>query len=206
MAAIFGAKIEIPGQMMKTTALAALSLALLVSGASGQDSGKAEMFAGYSLMRSGTLDGLGVYEFTGFDVDGTYYFLHKGGLAAGLTAEISYYRKDVSSRFPGGALREYGLMFGPRCKVRIGRVEPFIHGLAGYTNDFANGPGLANTSGNEFSMKAGGGLDVPVSKHFAVRAGELNFYFYTGWVPPFGGPNWAHIKNFTYSTGIVVKF
>jgi len=191
---------------MKTIALVALTLALLVSGACAQDYSKGEVFTGYSLMHSGTLDGLGDYEFTGFDFDATYYFLHNGGLTAGLTAEISYYRKDVSSRFPGGALRQYGLMFGPRCKFHKGRMEPFIHGLFGYTNDFADGPGLANTSGNEFSLKLGGGLDVSVSKHFSVRAGELNFYYYTGWVPPFGGPNWAHIMNFTYSTGIVVKF
>jgi len=187
---------------MKTSALVALSLALLVSSAFAQDYSKTEVFVGYSLMHSGTLDGLGPYEFTGFDIDGTYYLLRN----VGLTADIQYYRKDVSSRFPGGALRQFGLMFGPRCKVRKGRMEPFVHALAGFTNDFADGPGLANTSGNEFSMKLGGGLDMSVSKHFAVRVGELNYYYYTGWVPPFGGPNWAHINNFTYSTGIVMKF
>lgn len=197
---------------MKAIALVALSLALFVGSAFAQDSSKGEVFIGYSFMHSGTLDGLGDYEFAGFDVDGAYYFFRNVGLpegltlTAGLTADVQYYRKDVSSRFPGGALREYGLMFGPRCKVRKGRLEPFVHALFGYTNDFADGPGLANTAGNEFSEKIGGGLDVSVSKHFAVRAGELNFYYYTGWVPPFGGPNWAHIKNFTYSTGIVVKF
>ena len=202
MAAIFGAKIEIPGQMMKTIALVALSLALLVSSAFSQDYSKAEVFGGYSIMHSSTLDGLGTYEYAGFDVDATYYFLRN----VGLTADIQYYRKDVSSRFPGGAIREFGLLFGPRLKVRKGRMEPFIHALFGFTNDFANGPGLANTSGDEFSEKVGGGLDVSVSKHFAVRAGEVNYYYYTGWVPPFAGPNWAHIKNLLISTGIVVKF
>lgn len=187
---------------MKTLALVALSLALLASSAFAQDYSKTEVFVGYSFMRSGTLDGLGAYEFAGFDIDGAYYFFRN----VGLIADMQYYRKNVSSRFPGGALREFGLMFGPRCKVRKGRMEPFVHALAGFTNDFADGPGLANTSGNEFSTKLGGGLDVSVSKRFAVRVGELNYYYYTGWVPPFAGPNWAHIHNLTYSAGIVVNF
>ncbi len=71
--------------------------------------------------------------------------------------------QPFSRRRPPGVRLAFGPVSG------FAKAEwPFAHALAGFTNDFADGPGLANTSGNEFSMKLGGGLDLSVSKHFAV--------------------------------------
>jgi hypothetical protein len=54
------------------------------------------------------------------------------------------------------------------------KLEPYVHALfgGGHFSGFVNNNGWAG--------KMGGGLDIVVGKHFAVRAAEIDYYRYRG--------------------------
>lgn len=87
---------------------------------------------------------------------------------------------------------------GPRLAYRgHGRVEPWIHGLIGMEHfRFAQTAGLfgSNTS---LGWMAGGGIDMPMIPHFAIRAGvdvlETRFFSVSQ-------------RNFQASAGLVFNF
>jgi len=64
-----------------------------------------------------------------------------------------------------------------------------------------------------FAMKFGGGVDVGVARHFAVRLGEFNYYMtrfgtsdcLLGPGEPCGINGKGTQNNFTISTGIVIR-
>jgi Outer membrane protein beta-barrel domain len=62
------------------------------------------------------------------------------------------------------------------------RLEPFVHALfgGGHLNGFQTGAG---TSTNGWAGKFGGGLDIVVSKHVAIRVVQVDYYRYHGHLP-----------------------
>lgn len=65
-------------------------------------------------------------------------------------------------------------LFGPRLSFRHGAIKPFAQVLLG---------GVATSSGieqsgwqNHFSMTAGGGIDVRVSRHFSIRPVQAEYF------------------------------
>ena len=94
-------------------------------------------------------------------------------------------------------------MFGPQFKKHSGRFQPFGEALFGaaHSNTFAS---LANTisgvhstssNNNAFAMAFGGGLDIAVNKHLAVRPFQFDY------LPTHFGGAWQN--NFRFSAGIV---
>jgi len=154
---------------------------------------------------------------SGLFVDGTFY----ARKWVGLTADFEYNQKN----FPAGTLHAangvdsnlLSLVFGPRLKAHYGRVEPFAHGLFGFSRVSVKPAttGAVNTSDTAFAMKFGGGVDVAVVRHFAVRLGEFNYYMTrfgtTDCFPsvngaiPCGLNGKGTQNNFTFSTGIVIR-
>jgi len=142
---------------------------------------------------------------SGLFIDGTYYFKKW----VGLTMEFSLNQKT----FPIGELSRtaafdtnlYDITWGPRFKGHYGRVEPFGHGLLGFSRISAK-PAVSNPtnlSDTAFAFKIGGGIDVGLSKHFAARLAEVNYYatrFGTIQINNKGTQN-----NFTVGVGIVVR-
>jgi len=149
----------------------------------------------------------------GFFVDGTYYFTN----LIGLTGDFQYGKKTFSTDdtfIAGDAARAISFHAGPRVKAHMGKFEPFAHALFGFTNLQLNPagsiPGAAAESATNFSLKLGGGLDVAMSPHFAVRVGEFNYY-YTKFQPTdysfgFPGPGLnSHQNNITFGVGVVLR-
>jgi len=92
----------------------------------------------------------------------------------------------------GGNLHTF--MFGPVFALRKAEpVTPFAHVLVGiaYLSDGRSTTGL--------SMAAGGGLDVKVNQHFAVRIVQAD------WLPFRVGPDWVK-KNARVSAGFVWRW
>ena len=89
-------------------------------------------------------------------------------------------------------------LFGPRVNFRSGRVTPFGQVLLGaiWASD-----AIVLGSKTAFGTTAGGGIDVTVSRHFAVRPIQAE-YFLTKF------PDGANDRqdNFRYSAGIVFRF
>ena len=136
----------------------------------------------------------------GFFIDGTYYFAK----IVGLTGDFEYNKKTFNGDIAGNQIRAFSFHGGPRVKARMGRMEPFAHLLFGVSNlDYITTGGVG-TSQNAFSMKLGGGLDVAVVPHFALRLGEFNYY-YTRFPATFTEGTKDSQNNVTFSVGVVIR-
>jgi opacity protein-like surface antigen len=89
-------------------------------------------------------------------------------------------------------------LFGPRVNFHRGRVTPFAQVLLGaiWASD-----AIVLGSKTAFGTTAGGGIDVTVSRHVAVRPIQAE-YFLTKF--PDGANN--RQNNFRYSAGVVFRF
>ncbi len=127
-------------------------------------------------------------------------------LTSSLAAVAQFSAQHASNVNGSGAdltLKSY--LFGARYSWRnSSRFAPFGQALFGGshagTNLSSGGPVLGNTS-NSFALSAGGGLDVSLTRHFAVRAFEAD-YFRTQF------PNGANDRqnNLRLGAGLILKW
>jgi hypothetical protein len=108
-------------------------------------------------------------------------------------------------------------LFGPQLKVRAHHFQPYAHLLFGgahsnvYGNAYqticqhiAGGCTISKSpAADAFAMDFGGGIDIPVAKHFTIRPAEFD-YLLTRFTNPFTGTN--NQNNFRYSAGVVFSF
>lgn len=101
-------------------------------------------------------------------------------------------------------------LFGPQVTIPAKRVRVFGDILFGsaHTNAYANlfqGAGITSLQANNngFAMSFGGGLDLPVTNHFALRPGEFD-YLLTRYEWQSIGIN--NQSNFRYNAGAVFRF
>jgi len=121
-----------------------------------------------------------------------------------------------SATLPAGTYKASGGMFdylfGPQIKYHGHRVQPFAQTLFGgaSSNIWSNvlkDSGISNVTSKRvsgFAMSVGGGVDVNLNKHIALRLGEFD-YLMTRLNPTLlaavGGLN--NQNNYTFSTGVV---
>jgi hypothetical protein len=100
-------------------------------------------------------------------------------------------------------------LFGPRFNWRHSRYTPYVQTLFGGAR-FSNGlnPSATNpvlgTSQNNFAAAFGGGLDITVSNHLAVKPFQVD-YLMTQFSPGSGYPSNV-ANNLRYSAGVVFRF
>lgn len=201
---------------MKRTALVLLVCLLSAAGMLAQDeTPKVTVFGGYSLLRNNGNNG------NGWDGQGTFNF----NRFLGVTADISgNYRTLVSLPIPivtaGVSQHVYTFLAGPTVTGNLGKVSVFGHALfgealagtsAGVSLPIIGGLNTSVTSANAFAMAFGGGLDLNLGRHFAIRPAQLDLvrtYFSptdaltTGFSSSSSGS-----QNFLrYSGGIVLRF
>lgn len=116
-----------------------------------------ELFIGYQYMRVGGSGGINA---NGFNTSATHNF----NRWIGATGDFSGAYKNVG----GANVNSYMYTFGPTFSARSERVTPFVHVLLGGFHLSASAGGFSG-SVNGFAMMIGGGLDVKVSDHFAIR-------------------------------------
>lgn len=95
---------------------------------------------------------------------------------AGIVADFSAYYP--SENFGCGqacvtSAKPYSFLFGPQLSAPIRRVTPFVHFLVGDTHVASSGNSLAST--NSFTFAAGGGADLQINHHFALR-GQVDLF------------------------------
>jgi len=102
---------------------------------------------------------------------------------------------------------------GPTVKFRFHAFQPFLEALFGgahsnfYHNVFRNCSGCVSSgspSNNAFDFLIGGGIDLKLSQHIAVRPAEFN-YFLTRFGNDFTHGN-NNQSNFRYQAGVVFMF
>src|SRR5215471_11016551 len=91
-------------------------------------------------------------------------------------------------------------LFGPRLTLIRGRAEPFVHGLLGvarFSSDISSPVITGSGDDNAFAFALGGGVDVKVHKHFAIRPAQLDYLGARG--------NGGKFNGFRYSAGVVIR-
>lgn len=121
----------------------------------------------------------------------------------GLTAEFGgeSYSRLVNGTTLHGGLTTY--LFGPRLNLRrFDYFVPFAEFLAGESH--AGIPMTGGSSQSSFSVLAGGGVDIALTKNIAWRFAQID-YLMTNFSGPSLGAN-ARQDNLRLATGIVLRF
>jgi hypothetical protein len=99
----------------------------------------------------------------------------------------------------------FSYLFGPRLNWRMSRVVPYVQFLFGGVDErgvlAADG---TSTTQNGFATAAGGGIDINISRHIALRPIQVE-YFMTQ-VPHLASNLNGVQNNLRYSAGLVLNF
>jgi peptidoglycan-associated lipoprotein len=141
-----------------------------------------------------TPSGAGSFWMQGASLDGAITF-HRGfGFAANLTG------LHTSHIAPGLGLNEIDAMAGPRYTFHFNskskhetRIfgEALLGGARGMTSVFPKSTGLS-THASSFAYQVGGGLDISITKHIAIRAVEADYV--RSYLPNNGGNTQGRIR------------
>ena len=133
-------------------------LLLTAATSQAQDTPGAEVSAGYSFVRLGVSYGVN-QNGASVSVAGNF------NRWLGLVGDVGGYHTSGA----GVTFNTYTYMGGPRVSYRnSSRVTPFAQVLVGGARGSLNGFGTSG-SGNGFAYSAGGGVDLGVTKHLAMR-------------------------------------
>jgi hypothetical protein len=146
---------------MKSTLVAILAaVVLMVGSAFAQD--KVELSGAYQFS-AGFANGQQINSNPGWDASATYYLGHSGlGIVTDWTGT------DFNGNFQQGT-KAFAVNTGAGGLQyqfnRKGFLRPYVNVLLGDTKYTTSGPS------NSFSQQVGGGVDLSITKHFAVRGG-----------------------------------
>jgi hypothetical protein len=176
---------------------------------------KVTVFGGYSLLRNGGNNT------NGWDGQGTFNFTRY----LGVTADISgNYRNLSSLPIPivsaGVNQHLYTFLFGPTVTGNLGRASVFGHALFGIAQassstgvslPFIGGINTSVNSASAFAMAFGGGLDINLGRHFALRPAQVDLvrtqFSPTDALTTGFSTSTSGAQNFLrYSGGIVFRF
>lgn len=209
--------------MRKLSALLLMSLIVPLATAAqamptaGQSEGpKATIFGGFSLFKNGGNTP------KGWDSQATFNF----NRYLGLTADIAGNYRPIASFSPLPGISAsanqslYTFLFGPTVTANFGRSAVFGHALfgaaragssAGVSLPVIGGISTGLTNATAFAMAFGGGIDIGISRHVAIRAVQLDYIrtqfnsldaLASGLSTSAGGVQ----NSYRYSGGIVFRF
>jgi hypothetical protein len=182
--------------------LVVLGLVCAAMPASAQVTPKLEIAGAYSYVRSNLVSADGCcFSMQG----GTGSVAYNVSRSIGLVGEVGGYRSS-NAKDTGLNLRVYSYVFGPRYSFRKHeRVTPFVHLLLGgghaggsLYNGTSSTPGLG--SHNAFTMVTGGGIDVNLNRHVALRVLQADYFF-----SKFRNNTNDHQNNLRLSFGVVFR-
>jgi hypothetical protein len=200
---------------MKLTKILVFAL-MLVFGSTLIAQDRIELFGAYSYLRfSPTITGVGARSFNGGGGGAQLNFLK---ILAIKGEFMGYGSTTFTATFQGKNYTANGNMFtylfGPVVRIPIWKVRPFGEALFGgsNTNGYVNLENAINNGGGSisktptqhpFTMALGGGLDIAVSPHLAIRPGEFD-YVLSRYTNPLTSTN--NQNNFRYVGGVVFTF
>ena len=202
--------------MYKFFVLLFVFLLLPIAMVSQDEVPKATVFGGYSYLRNGGNSS------NGWDGQATFNF----NRYLGVTADIggNYHTRTSVSLLPGVSASTnqtlYTFLFGPTVTANFGKSAVFGHALfgaarassgAGISIPIVGGVSTGLTNATAFAMAFGGGVDISVSRHVAIRAVQVDYIhtrfnsldaLSTGLSSSTGGGQ----NTLRYSGGIVFRF
>jgi peptidoglycan-associated lipoprotein len=146
------------------------------SGAAGWQLASIDFAVTYNTARTSvTPGGANPFWLQGGSADAAFNFFHGLGLAANFTGD------HASNIAPGVNFGELLIMGGPRYTLRAGSkhqsrvfVESLFGGAHGFDSVFPASASVAATA-NSFALQVGGGWDIAITKHCAIRAFEADY-------------------------------
>src|SRR6185312_4332034 len=187
------------------------------------------LFGGYSLLHSSNDLGstsIGSSNFNlggslgGWEAQGTYNFTRHFGVTADFSGNSKQLAGFSALGFSAGTREHmYDMLFGPTVTGYFGKSSVFGHALfgvalsslnAGVTAPIVGGFSAPLDSSNAFAMAFGGGLDIGLSRHFAIRAAQVdlirtNFNTLDSLTGLTTGTS-TNQNNFRYSGGVIWRF
>lgn len=195
-----------------------LALVAQIGGAmpAGSENGtRATVFGGYSYLRNGSNG------FNGWEGQGTFNFNRYLGVTADVSgASLNPFSFSTSGFSASTYQHVTNYLFGPTVTAGFGRSAVFAHALfgaahsslgAGVSVPIIGGISTGLTSANAFAMAFGGGVDIGLTRHFAIRAVQVDYLrtqfnatdaLMTGLSSSLGNRQ----NSFRYSSGIVFRF
>ena len=173
------------------------------------------VFGGYSLLHNNSTN------FNGWDAQGTFNFVPHFGVTADFSGNSRNLDAVSFLGFSAGTQQHlYNFLFGPTATAYFGKSSVFGHALfgqqhaslsAGVSAPIIGGISAPIDSANAFAMAFGGGVDIGLSKHFAIRAAQLDYIrtsFNSTDALAFGLSTDLnnHQNSFRYSGGVVWRF
>jgi opacity protein-like surface antigen len=188
------------------------------------------VFGGYSLLHTndslgsglGSLgSGFGSSNLNGWEGQGTFNFNRHFGVTADFSGNSHQLAGFSALGFSVGTQQHmYQFLFGPTVTTYFGKSSVFGHALfgaahsslsAGASVPILGGLSEPVSSGNAFAMAFGGGVDIGLTRNFAIRAAQIDFVranfngvdaLASGFSP--GTSNGQN--SFRFSTGVVWRF
>lgn len=137
------------------------------------------VYGGYSLFHNNSNN------FSGWDTQGTFNFTRHFGVTADVSGDSRQLAGISLLGFSAGTQQHlYNFLFGPTATAYFGKSSVFGHALfgvahsnlaAGVSVPILGGLSAPLNSGNAFAMAFGGGVDIGLTKHFAIRAAQVDF-------------------------------
>jgi len=152
---------------------------------------KVDIFGGYSLVNYEPGDSASSVDFNG-GIGSVGYHVTKMFSAVG---EVAGYHASPS----GVGVTAITYLFGPKVSVKVGPVTPFGQVLFGGIH--GSGGGI---SADAYAMTFGGGVDLKVSHHFAIRLAQIED-LYTRFDTSNFSASGDSQNSLRFSTGVVFK-
>jgi opacity protein-like surface antigen len=175
-----------------------LLIILCAAFAVAQDAPKAEVFGGYQFISLDTKNiGIDRQMLHGWDADVAFNPTKNLGIVADISG---VYKSEIQGVQVDGKL--YNYLFGPRFSHRTDKVTVFGEALFGGGHVSGSNSFVGSGSLNGFAMAFGGGVDVNVGKHVAVRPVKFDYVYNRFSVSGVS----ESFNNFRYAGGVVFKF
>ena len=211
------------------SAILCLPLLSFAQQESHQAATRGNIFAGYSLLHANNDLGssLGSSNFNlggnlnGWEAQGTLNFTRNFGVTADFSGNSKQLAGFSALGFSAGTQQHmYNFLFGPTVTGYFGKSSVFWHALfgaahsslgAGVSVPFLGGISAPIDNANAFAMAFGGGLDIGLSRHFAIRAAQVdlirtNFNSIDAIASGLSSNTSNSQNNIRYSGGIIWRF
>lgn len=211
------------------SALLSLPMLSFAQQETNQVATRGTIYGGYSLLHSSNDLGstsIGGSNFNlggslgGWEAQGTYNFTRHFGLTADFSGNSKQLAGFSALGFSAGTQEHmYDMLFGPTVTGYFGKSSVFGHALfgvalsslnAGVSAPIVGGFSAPLDSSNAFAMAFGGGIDIGLSRHFAIRAAQVdfirtNFNTLSSLTGLTNGTS-TNQNNFRYSGGVIWRF
>jgi opacity protein-like surface antigen len=212
------------------TAILSLPVFAMAQSEINEPATRGTVFGGYSLLHTnnslgsglGSLgSGFGSSNLNGWEGQGTFNFNRHFGVTADFSGNSHQLAGFSVAGFSVGTQQHmYQFLFGPTVTTYFGKSSVFGHALfgaahsslsAGASLPVFGGLSAPVSSGNAFAMAFGGGVDIGLTRNFAIRAAQVDFVrtnfngvdaLASGFSP--GASNSQN--SFRFSTGVVWRF